>query len=186
MGALKLAENTKKKYEENPKLCKFCGTPIPYEKRHSNKYCNHSCSAKYNNAKRSSLKKCITCGTEIKNGKHKKYCSRKCQHDYQYKKFIESWKNGEVTGNVGKPGSSVSNHIKRYLREKYHDKCCECGWNKKHPIDKKSPLQVEHIDGDSTNNKEDNLKLLCPNCHSLTLTYGARNKNSTRHYRYNT
>lgn len=43
------------------------------------------------------------------------------------------------------------------------------------------PLEVEHIDGDSTNNKEYNLTLLCPNCHSLTKTYRGLNKgNGTR------
>ena len=40
-----------------------------------------------------------------------------------------------------------------------------------------SPLEVHHIDGDYTNNDEDNLELLCPNCHSLTNTY----KNALNH-----
>ena len=52
------------------------------------------------------------------------------------------------------------------------------------PFTEKFPLTVHHIDGDCRNNKEDNLELLCPNCHSLTGTYGAANKNSTRTYRY--
>lgn len=38
------------------------------------------------------------------------------------------------------------------------------------------PLEVEHIDGDATNNSEENLTLLCPNCHSLTRTYRGANK----------
>lgn len=32
-------------------------------------------------------------------------------------------------------------------------------------------LHVDHIDGDPTNNARDNLRLLCPNCHSQTATY---------------
>ena len=44
-------------------------------------------------------------------------------------------------------------------------------------------LQIDHIDGNSDNHKEENLILICPNCHSLTLTYGARNKGSGRTYR---
>ena len=182
LGSLKLAENTRKRYEKNPRKCKHCGKVIPYEKRHTNNFCNRKCSATYNNLKRGrKTKNCMNCGKIIKNNK---YCSRKCQHDYQYKEYIEEWKNGIVDGNVGQPGSSVSHNIKRYLREKYDDKCCECGWNEKHPADNKCPLQVEHIDGDSLNNNEENLKLLCPNCHSLTLTFGNRNKKSTRKYRY--
>jgi 5-methylcytosine-specific restriction endonuclease McrA len=56
----------------------------------------------------------------------------------------------------------------------------ECQWNKKHKITNKVPIQLEHIDGDSKNNSLDNLKLLCPNCHSLTDTYGALNKGKGR------
>lgn len=43
------------------------------------------------------------------------------------------------------------------------------------PFINKVILEVEHIDGDCTNNKEENLDLICPNCHSLTATYRALN-----------
>ena len=36
-------------------------------------------------------------------------------------------------------------------------------------------LQLDHIDGDNTNNKLDNLRFLCPNCHTQTDTFGSRN-----------
>ena len=39
---------------------------------------------------------------------------------------------------------------------------------------------MHHIDGDCTNNKMENLQLLCPNCHSLTSNFGSLNKNSKR------
>jgi len=45
-------------------------------------------------------------------------------------------------------------------------------------------LNTHHIDGDSQNNALINLQLLCLNCHGLTPNYGAKNKNSTRDYRY--
>ena len=38
-------------------------------------------------------------------------------------------------------------------------------------------LQIGHIDGDRTNNELDNLRFLCPNCHSQTDTYCGRNLN---------
>ena len=44
-------------------------------------------------------------------------------------------------------------------------------------------LELEHIDGNSDNNTEENLTILCPNCHSQTLTYKNRNKGNGRHNR---
>ena len=40
-------------------------------------------------------------------------------------------------------------------------------------------LEVHHIDGDKLNNDEDNLSLLCPNCHALTDTFRSRNMQKT-------
>ena len=36
-------------------------------------------------------------------------------------------------------------------------------------------LELDHIDGNSENNGEQNLRCLCPNCHSQTPTYKAKN-----------
>lgn len=36
-------------------------------------------------------------------------------------------------------------------------------------------LEIDHIDGDNTNNELSNLRYLCPNCHALTETYRGRN-----------
>ncbi|MFJ4864976.1 MULTISPECIES: HNH endonuclease [unclassified Streptomyces] len=42
------------------------------------------------------------------------------------------------------------------------------------------PLEVDHIDGDWRNNRPENLRLLCPNCHSATDTYRGRAKGRRR------
>lgn len=125
------------------------------------------------------VSRCINCGKEIhpKESTRGKYCSNKCQLEYQYKTYISKWKLGIVQGT--KAGITYSGYIRRYLFEKYNSKCCKCGWGEVNPFTNRIPLQIHHIDGDSTNNKEDNLQLLCPNCHSLTENFGSRNKNAT-------
>ena len=47
-------------------------------------------------------------------------------------------------------------------------------------MNKKLCLQIDHIDGNCENNKPDNLRFLCPNCHTQTETWGIKNKNIGR------
>jgi predicted RNA-binding Zn-ribbon protein involved in translation (DUF1610 family) len=64
---------------------------------------------------------------------------------------------------------------KRLVKEKLLDyKCDECGlqdiWNKK-----SITLQLDHKNGIHNDNRIDNLRFLCPNCHSQTDTFAGRN-----------
>ncbi len=120
---------------------------------------------------------CLNCGKVLSN-RHAKYCSNICQSDYQHKQYINRWKSGEETGLRGEYG--ISPHIRRYLMDKYSCKCQLCGWGKINPYTNVVPLQIHHIDGNSLNNSESNLQLLCPNCHTLTENFGSRNKNAPR------
>lgn len=53
--------------------------------------------------------------------------------------------------------------------------CEHCGWAEK-TIDGYTPLELDHINGDRHDNRIENLRILCPNCHSLTPTYRGRGK----------
>lgn len=128
---------------------------------------------------------CLECGILIPPRKNteNKYCSNKCQKVFEYKRYIEKWLLGEVKGHRGK-NFLLSRHVIRYLREKHGDACQHCGWCVYHPVDG-NPLTVfDHIDGDAANSHISNIRILCPNCHSMTETYGRRNKVSARINRY--
>ena len=123
------------------------------------------------------MKNCLHCGLELST-RQNKYCSNKCQADYQYNKYIDRWHKGLEKGVIGK--FQLSSHIERFIWTKYDSKCAVCDWSEKNPITNKSPLEIEHVDGNFENNREENLLLLCPNCHSLTPTYKALNKGKGR------
>ena len=120
---------------------------------------------------------CLNCGKELSN-KQTKYCSNACQIEYQYNQWVTRWKAGQENGIRGKYG--ISEHLKKYLFQKYNYKCSRCGWGEINPFTNTLPLEIEHIDGNYLNNSEDNLTILCPNCHSLTATYKGANKGNGR------
>lgn len=122
-------------------------------------------------------RRCLRCGQETSRP-GQKYCSNACQIEHQHQSYIKKWKAGEISGlqSIG----VVSGHIKRYLRRKFGNKCCLCGWAKINPKTGLVPLVADHIDGNWRNNTENNLRLLCPNCDSLTPTYAGLNKGRRR------
>ena len=121
---------------------------------------------------------CLGCARPI--GRNStKFCSNQCQHDARYREFVQRWINGQVSGgSVGK----VSGHVRRYLLEIGGEKCSRCGWNDRHPVTGRVPLEVDHLNGNYTDNRPDNVRLLCPNCHALTPTFKALNKGNGRPY----
>jgi hypothetical protein len=69
---------------------------------------------------------------------------------------------------------NISRLKKRLISENILEyKCCKCG-NKGEWNGDKLILQLDHINGVNNNNKIENLRFLCPNCHSQTLTYAGK------------
>ena len=149
-----------------PIYCLNCNTILS---GYQIKFCSRSCAATVNNHK---FPKRGPGGNTCKNCKLPifrplKYCSQKCMGEDKRK---DSYKKLESGKNVG------LRIFKRYLIEKNGHQCKICDhftWMNK-PI----PLEIDHIDGDITNNNLQNLRILCPNCHAQTDTYKAKNTNS--------
>ncbi len=75
-------------------------------------------------------------------------------------------------------GSRVQSHkLKKRL---FHaglkqQKCEQCGWSEMSE-DGRIPVELDHINGDRYDNRIENLRILCPNCHSLQPTHRGKNK----------
>jgi len=162
-------------------ICPKCGKKHKIRKRAAPKLTPCiECGGNDPTVKREKEEYCLYCGKKLINKRYK-YCNHNCQRIYQYLIYINKWKLGLVDGIKGK--ASISGYIRYYLFEKYNNSCQKCEWGIKNEHTGKVPLEVHHIDGDYTNNKENNLELLCPNCHSLTDNYKSRNKNNKRTHR---
>ncbi len=61
--------------------------------------------------------------------------------------------------------------LRKAYKEKHGNKCQKCNWAEVNKFYNLIPVELHHKDGNDENNEEDNLELLCPNCHSLTEFY---------------
>ena len=145
------------------------------------KFCSSSCAAKFNNKKfpkrfrsKDKLQECLNCEAELK-GSQTKFCSILCSGEYLYRTTS--------VPKILKGKCYTVGAVKRYLKETRGDFCEIC---KAPSVHNNLPLvlQLDHIDGNSDNNNLNNLRLLCPNCHTQTETFATRQKKSFKRNRY--
>jgi hypothetical protein len=142
--------------------CKICNSDFYAKPRHLKigwgKYCSNPCS--YQAMHTGKWVKCNTCSKRIYRQKRelkasksgKLFCNKSCFAVWKNKNIMSgerhvNWKNGENA------------YRSIMLRSKALQVCNDCG------IKDIKVLVVHHIDQNRKNNKLNNLKWLCRNCH---------------------
>jgi rubrerythrin len=124
---------------------------------------------------------CLSCGLDIPFKGYSyshKYCNNQCQADHRNKLNLEKDLDLITEGKIKhRPRlKTLLSEIKGYQCE-----CCNLSkWQ-----GKEISLHVDHINGDPYNDKLENLRLLCPNCHSQTDTFAGKNRGNGRWTREN-
>jgi hypothetical protein len=121
---------------------------------------------------------CRGCGTALTKRHQKVFCSNRCQRAMERRRDVERW----LETGVAQVASGVGHYVRAYLLEEQGHACALCGcpttWQ-----GAELRLILDHIDGDATNNRRDDLRLICPNCDSQLPTFKARNRGKGRAWR---
>lgn len=164
-----------------------CGTPII-----TNELCSYGCGSIANYINKSNKYMCLPNASSCPANKRKN--SDKIKQAHKDGK-IPGWNELSKTANLNRGWSKGKNLVpnsevfvensrfanelvkKRIIKDNLMEyKCNKCSINSWQGIS--LVLELDHINGKNKDHRLENLRFLCPNCHSQTETYKGRNKNS--------
>lgn len=156
------AARAQQRYELARPTCFRCERPLTkHQFKHGCRFCSRSCARKKRAAQ---PLYCRHCKKEFfRARKRGGFCS-----------FLCSSMARRATLGTAKTEAAIRRYLLR-TREYRCEICFLTEWRGV-PI----PLEVDHADGNSDNNEEENLRLICMNCHGLTPTHRGRNRGRGR------
>lgn len=165
--------------------CLECRTPVPKNKVYCSRRCFRDGAARRIRERgsprlgtgKSVGRNCAFCSSQFDTSDHAEqlYCSSTCHIEGRLASIWSQIERGEI---------QERKTLKRHLIRQRSHRCEGCRGTKwrssllEEPAD--IPLELDHIDGDAGNNLPVNLRLLCPNCHSVTSTAKGRNRGKGR------
>ena len=155
------------------KLCKKCGTEFTPEKGLLN-FCSQKCTkGREQTPEMSQKKREKTLRHWEPGGKFREYDWDTLNKDAtKIKKSLSKWYlKADLRVQNGEQLSDET--TKRYLIEKHGHNCWMCDLSEWRG--EKLHLEMDHIDGNNKNNNINNIRILCPNCHSITPTWRYKN-----------
>lgn len=184
LGWLAAKETLERKNEERrrhwARKCQNCSDPIPYGKY--NVFCTRSCAATHNNRAVPKRKRkgsqggcCLYCSKPLV-GNQAKFCSS--AHMGLLSKKLR-WDKALDSGDASLVGGPSA--VKLFLKSILGETCGVCSG--KDWCGRPIPLVMDHIDGDSSNWKISNLRLVCGNCDMQLPTYKSKNRGNGRAFR---
>lgn len=121
---------------------------------------------------------CLGCKEDFDGPSWRSYCSNACQFLARQAVLVEAWL---LSGRANLAGDK-NHYVRRHILSEQAHRCAICGgsqeWQGSELV-----LVLDHMDGDSENNRRENLRMVCPNCDSQLPTYKSRNRGRGRHSR---
>ncbi len=174
MGAAVIGWHGGKNRRLFEKRCAYCTSPflVPKHLYARQKHCSRECMGREKTSKQCVMVTCHTCGTTVNRPQSKlarsktgyRFCSRTCKDTAQRMDGVKA---------IQPPHYGTAKFNKDVIIRQRGRACetCRCTEWMGQPV----PLDLDHTDGNTDNNLDENLRLLCPNCHAQTPTFCGRN-----------